>query len=293
MNARMRFLGVALIVLTLPIGCSTAHRMMGGGTSQEVVAESLERMPPDAARVLRAIGSRLGGYPATSEVRLSPPVEQILRNCNAVEAGFRVHAANLTRFTPEGGTPPTHLAEGRMELRDDLGRRTALTFATSYSAGSDGLIVHSVHIRPLFDAPPAAVCFVAPAKSVGLADAAYPDTYTAFYRYIGERALAPESVVPGAPQEYVIAVFFLNRMSPSAKECVSISSSPSGIQGYDKESRYLDFNGWRVGLGAGRLALKSPQSESSIYAKAIYTPGTEAGLFRMADLVGVYALAQK
>ena len=89
-----------------------------------------------------------------------------------------------------------------------------------------------------------------------------------------------------------MAVFFLNRMSPSAKASLAISSTPDGIEGYAENSRYVDYNGWRVGLMAGCLALNHPTAESSIYLKAIYTPGKEASLFKSPKPVGVYTLAQ-
>jgi hypothetical protein len=110
---------------------------------------------------------------------------------------------------------------------------------------------------------------------------------------MGERALDPQTVEPGKQDDYVMVVFFLNRMSPSAKASLAISSTPDGTEGYAENSRYVDYNGWRVGLMAGCLALNDTAAESSLYLKAIYTPGKEAGLFTSAKPVGVYALAQR
>ena len=180
-----------------------------------------------------------------------------------------------------------------MELHDGLGRRAAVAFEAAYDMQGAQAIVNTVRIQPLFDTKPETVCFVVPAKAAVLNKENHPKSFAAFYQYMGERALDPQMLVSSEQSDYVMAMFFMNRMSPSAKATLAVSDSPSGIQGYTKDSRYVDYNGWRVGLVAGSLALKNPKTESSVYLKAVYTPGKEAGFFRPAKLVGVYTLAQR
>ena len=283
---------LALVALSMLLGCSTTRQMLGIGASQEIVAESFETMPPDAATVVHAIGNRLGGHAVPATVRFTPEVDRVLRTCREIEPGFKVRSANLCQYTQAGTGSAGRRAAGRIALQDDLGRTAAVAFEADYDTGSR-TVVNQVRISPLFDTPPETVCFVVPAQAVRLDKGQLPPNFAAFYQYMGERAIAPQAAVPGGPSEYVMAVFFLNRMSPSAKAGLAVSSTPAGIQGYTKDSRYADYNGWRVGLVAGRLALRSPQTMSSVYLKAVYTPGKEAGFLRMANLVGVYALAQR
>ncbi len=283
-------LTIAMIAM-LP-GCSATRQMMGVVASPELVAESLETMPPDAAVVARAIGNRLGGDALPAAVRLEPAVDRVLNTYPGIEPGFRVRSANLCQYTKTGTGSAARRAAGRLELQDGLGRTAAVTFEADYDTGPR-TVVKKVRITPLFDTPPEAICFVVPAQAARLDKGNLPRSFAAFYQYMGERALSPQAVVPGGASDYVMAVFFLNRMSPSAKASLAVSSTPAGIQGYAKDSRYADYNGWRVGLVAGRLALKNPQSTSSVYLKAVYTPGKEAGFFKIAKLVGVYALAQR
>ncbi len=284
---------ILLIVLGMMMGCSTANQMMGGTSSQELVADSLEAMPPDAAMVTRAIGNRLGGYTVPANVRLNSTVKKSLGTNNVVEPGFKLQSACLGQYVNTGSATAARSAEGRMEFQDGLGRRTAVAFETGYTMQEDQAVVASVRLRPLFDTVPETVCFVVPAKAAALNKDNMPKSFSAFYQYMGERAIDPKTVVPGKQDDYVMAVFFLNQMSPSAKASLVISSSPDGDQGYADDSRYVDYNGWRVGLMAGRLVLKNPSPDSSIYLKAIYTPGKEAGFFKAAKPVGIYSLALK
>lgn len=284
---------ILLIVLGMMMGCSTARQMINGGSSQAMVAESLEAMPPDAAMVTRALGNRLGGYTVPANVQVTSSVNKSLGASNVVEPGFKLQSACLGQYVNTGSAAAVRSAEGRMEFQDSLGRRTAVAFETGYTMQGDKAVVESVRLHPLFDTVPETVCFIVPAKAVVLNKDTYPKRFSAFYQYMGERALDPQSIVSGERKDYVMAVFFLNRMSPSAKARLAISSTPDGIEGYAENSRYVDYNGWRVGLMAGCLALKNPAAESSIYLKAIYTPGREAGLFKSAKPVGVYALAQR
>ena len=75
---RIYEMAILLIVLGMMMGCSTASQMMGGISSQALVAESLEAMPPDAAMVTRALGNRLGGYTVPANVRLNSTVQKTL-----------------------------------------------------------------------------------------------------------------------------------------------------------------------------------------------------------------------
>lgn len=290
---RMCKMTILLIVLGMMMGCSTARQMINGGASQAMVAESLEAMPPDAAMVTRALGNRLGGYPVPANVRLNSTASKSLGASNVVEPGFKLQSACLGQYVNTGSATAARSAEGRMAFIDGLGRRTAVAFETGYTMQGDKAVVESVRLRPLYDTVPEAVCFVVPAKKAALNKDNMPKSFPAFYQYMGERAIDPKTVVPGKQDDYVMAVFFLNRMSPSAKASLAISSTPDGTEGYAENSRYVDYNGWRVGLMAGCLALNNPAAESSIYLKAIYTPGKEAGLFKSAKPVGVYALAQR
>ena len=110
---------------------------------------------------------------------------------------------------------------------------------------------------------------------------------------MGERALDPQTVVSGERRRLCDGHVF------HEPDVTFRQSHAGGIryavwhQGYAKDSRYVDYNGWRVGLVSGCLALKNPKTESSLYLKAVYTPGKEAGLFKSAKLVGVYTLAQR
>jgi hypothetical protein len=56
------------------------------------------------------------------------------------------------------------------------------------------------------------------------------------------------------------------------------------------DGHYLDFNGWRVGLMAGRFPLMNSGAGEELYLKALYIPGKEGGFFRTASMVGLYKL---
>ena len=85
-------------------------------------------------------------------------------------------------------------------------------------------------------------------------------------------------------------VVLLDQISPSSKLEVKISDDPDSIYGYKESTKYIDMNGWRVALLAGRLILFDNGDEPDLFVKAVFTPGKEAGFIRTPKLVGLYCL---
>ena len=131
--------------------------------------------------------------------------------------------------------------------------------------------------------------FVLPAKAI---KTGLPDTFGGLLAYVGERAVpfTQRQSAPPENKEYVIVVVLLDQISSSAKLEVKISDDPEGIYGYKESTKYIDMNGWRGTLLAGRLILFDNGAEPDLFVKAVFSPGKEAGFFRTPKLVGLYCL---
>ena len=88
--------------------------------------------------------------------------------------------------------------------------------------------------------------------------------------------------------EYAVFIFLLDRISPSAKLEVNVSTDKTSVYGYNKATQYLDFNGWRVGILTGQFSL-SDQAEP-LYVKAVFMPGKEVGKIKQSRLIGRYTI---
>lgn len=291
--SRLLVCGVMVAVILTMAGCvATGSKtgLLGSGKGVEPVAASLTEMPSDAAAVTRCIANRLSGYPCDTRLRLTPTAGKNLQESKVVERGFIIKSASLASLTKDVTDPTTHIANGRINFEDPLGRRTSATFMANYRVDGANIVLQGVEVIPIFDTPPEAVCFILKADDISPDPQKLPRDFASFYRLAGSHAINPASAAGLGNHDYVMVVFFMDRISPTARMILRVSALPSGIEGYDKSSRYLDYNGWRVGLVMGRMTLMDPAAESDLYLKAVSIPGKEAGFLRLSKMVGLYTL---
>ena len=150
-------------------------------------------------------------------------------------------------------------------------------------------------MEPLYSTKPEPVMFIVPAASLPKSANLFSDSYMELFKFAGEKAISPSSQEIIAEKteedmENAVFVFLLDRISPSAKLQVKVSTNKTSVYGYKKATRYLDFNGWRVGVLSGKFSLSGLGQEEPLYIKAVFTPGKEVGKMRPPRLIGRYAI---
>jgi hypothetical protein len=264
---------------------------IGRGTPSEPIATSLEQMPDDAAAVTAAIRNRImvpprGAHPnATFAAGVGEKIKPLWFAADGfVPAGVRLYVHEASADDPSVRT-----SVGRLDFKGPFGRRASVRYEAHCRTAGGGVTIDDVEVQPIFSNLPEPMLFVLPANAM---QTAIPDTFGELLAYVGERAV-PFTQRQSAPlenKEYVIVVVLLDQISPSAKLEVKISDDPERIYGYKESTKYIDMNGWRVALLAGRFILFDNGEEPDLFVKAVFTPGKEAGSIRTPKLVGLYCL---
>jgi hypothetical protein len=264
---------------------------IGRAKPSEPIATSLEQMPDDAATVTVAIRNRLmvpprGVHPNAT---FAGGIGEKIKPLWVAADGFVPAGARL--YVHQAGTedPSVRTAVGRLDFKGPFGRRPSVRYEAHYRTAGGAVTIDEVEVQPVFSELPESMLFVVPAKAT---QTALPDTFGELLAYVGERAVpfAQRQPAPAEKNEYVIFVFLLDQVSPSAKLEVKISDDPESMYGYKESTKYIDMNGWRVALLSGRFILFDNGEEPDLFVKAVFTPGKEAGFIRTPKLVGLYCL---
>lgn len=292
----LSILGICTLLTAGMTGCETtgiSGLLPTGKQTPKIIASSLSDMPEDAAQVVTAAGAIMTGLQMPSPVKFAEPAASALARAVVTEPGFRVQSAALFQYDNTADGSGRQIT-ARIGFQDGLGRRSTCNLTAEYQTSGNNIEVFAASADPVFDTVPEAICFVVPAKNLPLSRENCPTTFHKLYRFVAERAVLPDDTANAdTERDWAMMVFLLDRISPSAQMKLGISATSSGFDGYTKDSRYLDYNGWRVGIAAGRFLLMDPGAEKDLYLKAIYTPGKEAGFLKIPKLVGLYPLREK
>ena len=261
-----------------------------GQEKEQIIAEGIENMSDDAAKVVTATAAVMLGLNGPSDVQFADRAMSRIKQESDVGALFRVKNTRLLayRTSPDGNNGEM---TSYIDFIDGLGRRCTWQLTARYQKSASAIQVVDAAVQPVYDAEPESVMFIVPANAFPFSPASCPESFVRLYQAAGERAISPHDAKNmGLENDWVMIVFFMDRISPSAKMELSLSSEAVGMGGYSKDSRYIDYNGWRVGMAVGRFTIMDNATLKDLYLKAIYTPGEEAGFLRMSHLVGVYPL---
>ena len=263
------------------------------------IATSLEQMPVDAGAITHAIYKNITlVHDDAGAIRVNftgaaisqlPSDHRVLRN-------FRLSEAHLYEHEP------SHI-KGTLFLEDAIGRRSSVSYEAEYRRTGDTITVETIDVNPIYSRVPEPVMFVVPAHRISPDRDGLPSTFTGMLEFAASRAVNPTQREAGfdGVREYVVMVFLLDRISPSAKFDFMVAEESASYGGYKESTRYMDFDGWRIALLSGKLRLvgdaASPmttlgghEGESRLYFKAIYIPGREAGFIRIPKMVGLYCM---
>lgn len=286
-------LALILSVTVSFYGCKTSGlSLKKPGMASEIIADSLSNMPEDAARVVRAAAGLLAGKPLSSSVSFPGEISGKILDAGIVEAGFTLTGCKLYQYdTPKNSSDRRIMAV--LDFENPLGRHCRGELKADYQVEAGAIHVESASCDPVFETIPKTLCFVLPANEVPCTRETLPTSFEALYQTVAQKAVVPtDSTLSNREQDWGMVVFFMDRISPSARVRLGVSASDKGFDGYTDASQYVDYNGWRVGFAAGRFAMKDPVAENKLYLKAVYTPGKEAGFFKASTITGLFSLKQ-
>jgi len=256
------------------------------------IAVSLDKMPKDAAMVTIAIHHKI----VTADRYQSKNV----RFEKAIDTGsfligkeLKFSGTELYIYQTKQTNPSEKTIAGKINFEGPLGRKTSALFLSRFKSAKKGIVIKETRVEPLYSTEPEPVMFIIPAASLSESANPFPDSYMELFKFVGKKAVHPSSkeVISEETEEnpeYAVFVFLMDRISPSAKLEVKVSADKTSVYGYKKATRYLDFNGWRVGILTGQFSFSS-QTEP-LFIKAVFVPGKEVGKIRPAKLIGRYAI---
>lgn len=276
-----------LLVLLL-IGGTAFDNAAQAQNLPEPVVKTKAEIPPDAAAVAKAIIERLHGRDGTNGVRFANGAGADLAEGDFRYAGFEWHEGALFAYQQGAAGEASRKVSGRLDLEDDLGRKTSVLFSADYVLQGEALVITRAEAAPLFPETVENEMYLLEADV--LSGEGLPEDHAGLLRLARENAITwdnPEEVFAGE-RDYVVMVVLMERVSPSAITRIRISDSESGAAGYEGGTQYLNDSDFRIGVIAGSFALDT----TKLFVKVAFSAGTEtAVLGRTEKLAGLYSLA--
>lgn len=287
---------IAALTATMTGCLETSKLSMSGILNRaggaQPVADSLEKMPPEAAQMTGCIIDSLSGKKCKRTANIDAALKQKLHQANLVDTGFVFHSANLLTIKQDSKNLDLHTAQGQIVFEDTLQRRISINYESEYIVDGESLKILAATVR-LAKVQPKSVCFIVKSGDLNLNLDKVP-SFKDLYQRARKLAIDPTVAQKSPEQDYTLLVFFMDKTTPEAKMHLRLSDTAVGPDGYESSSRYLNYNnGWRVGFVRGKINLMNTASDYNLYLKAVHTPGKEAGFFKTPRLVGLYSLIEK
>lgn len=230
------------------------------------LATTQTTMPSDAVRVAAAVVDRLrGGSGMAAGVLFSDAAGAAVGAAHADVPGFDWHDTRLLQYTGQPG--PDRTAAATLEFVDEFNRRAAILFSATYGVADEPIEVKDITIAPLYSLSPRVLLYAIAARD--LPQAAAPKTPGALLQIAAAFGMPwrEEALAEG---DYVLAVFVMDRISPSAKFTVAVGER-NGPEGFSDTARYLEQNNFRAAVIPAHLSAATAKT----WVKAIVTPGVE------------------
>ena len=287
----IRGLGSALAVLAALslVACQTAQT-----TPVEVAAIPIanEDVSADLKLAVAGIVKRMQGEKDMAHVRFSPGAGTRLAEPGFAYNGFALTRTSLLNHAPLAGDPNGIGVGGFLFFEDAMLRRAAVTFEADYTVAKDGITFARAEIGQVLSRHPKVRMFVMPANAV-VGKLAGIRSCQGFYNLAREHAIDRRNpaAISKTSQDYVIVVFFEDRIAPSDKVEVRVTDDRSGTSGFGQGTTVYDFNGWRVAVVGYNFILFGPKP---LYVKVIHTPvRDDIGAFsRTEQVVGLYSVGK-
>ena len=180
------------------------------------------------------------------------------------------------------------MLRGMVSFEDLVGRCKATIFNIVYRLDSEKIVFEEAGLERAYPEAPSVVAFIMRHRDLPRKLDELTANHAKLYSYVVDNAISVSRLeeLTAEPDEYVVFVFYMDQVSPSARIKVAVSRDKSGFSGYEKGTRYLNYFGWRVGIISGKFAMNSA---SPLYIKASYSPGNEVSSRKKGErLLGLF-----
>jgi hypothetical protein len=275
------------------VGALTSCVAGSGYDLPKPLASQASQFPADAMAVATVIEERLRGQTSSnvSGVTLPDNLGRGLTEKDFTYGGFSVISHKLLRYNQRPGKTDGRITAGRLKFEDAIGRRTEVLYCADYVFEGGRARITDVQAATLYSTFPETLMFIVPTTKVASAGG-LPKTHSAMLNFVSSNAVdwVTPGQVPKKVNDYIIFTFLMDRVSPTADSELKISKEDISNYGYKGSSKYIDINGWRIGLLPGKFNLAS----SDWFIKVTFAPGEEMGFgSRFTRLVGVFPLDLK
>jgi hypothetical protein len=230
-------------------------------------------LPIDAIRVAAAIVDRLhGGTGAAAGVTFTSEAGQEIDRSDTGLPGFDWRNTVIHQYTASADDPDLRVAAGELRFDDSLGRRAAILFTVAYTT-VEPIEIRQVTVSPSFALDPAPVVYVTPADAFDDVSAEVLASHGGLLAAVAEAAVPWRTTAPAGDQNYLVFVFLMDQVSPSAEFSVGVSSTERGAA-YAGAGRYLEDGGWRAAILPGRFSF----GKGAPNVVAAFRPGSEVGV---------------
>ncbi len=267
---------------------------MGQINLPEPIAVSLDKMPEDAARVTIAIHNKItmADNDPSEKVRFEKEIDA---GSFLIGKELKFSGTELYIYQTKKSNPSDKTIAGKIDFEGPLGRRASALFLSRFRSAENEIVIKKARVEPLYSTEPEPVMFIVEAASLPKSANLFPDSHMELFEFAGKKALSPSSKEFVAEEigenvDYAVFVFLLDRISPSADLQVKVSPNKNSLYGYKEATRYLDYNGWRVGILTGQFSLSGWDQAEPLYIKAVFKPGKEVGIIKTFNLIGRYAI---
>lgn len=289
---------IIILIVTILFfgGCATTDLKLNVFSEKKltkpVIANNIFNMPKDASRVILALSAKMLDSNKQIQDVVLPPLKQTILIDHRL-----FNFQNSVLLSYKDGS-----LVGQKELKadaffvDSLGRSLTYTIHATYTMQNNKIVVQNYNLTDKYLQAKNTVCFVLPAdKYLRFNKQNIPRTFYDLYQYAALNAVTPDQAFHyGKDAQWAIMVFFLDRLSKSATAEVGVSNKENKYdKGLVNTTKYINYNGWRVGTVVGKFHLLQPNSAEHLFAKAYYTPGKEYKgnfLLKSSELLGIYRI---
>ena len=234
--------------------------------------EDLSAAPTDVKLVLGTVMLELQHAERPADAAAFDPEGTHLIAEDFAYPGFQPTSVRVLERARLQEAPPAYGLLAAMKLHDTYGRGADLLLSAAYAAQGEDLTMLETLVRRFSPLKPRVEVYFVPMAEVEAAGPGIYDSWPALYEF------AKGHDVPkgeGSMEEHQGFVFVMDRLMPAAQVEVYL-----GDKRFVKRQRnsfctpvFLDYDGWRVALVAGKLGLDA--SRSRFYLNVFYTPGPE------------------
>jgi hypothetical protein len=240
----LNFIGIVLLFA----GCTGSNLNIGNFEKEEIaspiISDSIVLMPKDAAEVILSISSQILNTGKISKNIYFERKNNIrMKNYEL----FNFKEAKLLQYNYDSKVKNI-VAE--LTFSDTLGRTSSYTLIANYVISKNDIRIKSYVVNELFQDVKDLVCFVLPAEEFkSFTKDNIPKSFYKLYEFAAKRAIIPsEARRYNDKKEWLIMVFYMNKMSMSAITQIGLSTKNNKYEkGYMKNTKFIYYDGWRVG----------------------------------------------